>query len=118
MPRVSIIIATYNRPHLRPRAVESAKPGTTIPCIEDLNLWIRIAELYPFLAVEQPVVIYRKATSDFGRFTSDAAVTARRISDGARPASLGRRLSCDPPVKLTLHLSSRVWLQAWTWRSS
>jgi hypothetical protein len=59
-------------------------PGTTIPGIEDWDLWIRIAELYPFIAVEQPVAIYRKATSDSGQFTSDAAVMARRIADAHR----------------------------------
>jgi glycosyltransferase involved in cell wall biosynthesis len=59
-------------------------PATSIPGIEDWDLWIRIAELHSVIAVEQPVAIYRKATSDSGQFTSDAAVMARRINDAHR----------------------------------
>src|SRR4029453_14965273 len=34
----------------------------TIPGIDDTDFWIRIAELYPVIAVEQPVGVWRTAT--------------------------------------------------------
>jgi glycosyltransferase involved in cell wall biosynthesis len=42
------------------------------PGIEDWDLWIRIAELYPVLATEQAVAIWRRPTSTSGQFTSRA----------------------------------------------
>jgi glycosyltransferase involved in cell wall biosynthesis len=55
-------------------------PGATIPGIEDWDLWVRLAELYPVIAVEQPVAIYRRATPDSGQFTSNAAEVVRLIT--------------------------------------
>lgn len=55
-------------------------PGATIPGIEDWDLWIRLAELYPVIAVEQPVAIYRRATPASGQFTSNAAEMVRLIT--------------------------------------
>ncbi|MBC8031495.1 MAG: glycosyltransferase family 2 protein [Pyrinomonadaceae bacterium] len=55
-------------------------PTTTLPGIEDWDLWIRIAELYPVVAVERPVAIYRRATPDSNQFTSNAAAMSRLIA--------------------------------------
>jgi glycosyltransferase involved in cell wall biosynthesis len=41
-----------------------------VPGIEDWDLWIRIAELYPVLAFEQPVAIWRQPTPTSTQFTS------------------------------------------------
>jgi glycosyltransferase involved in cell wall biosynthesis len=41
--------------------------------IDDWDLWIRIAELYPILAVEEPVAVWRKAEPGSGQGSSDAA---------------------------------------------
>lgn len=59
-------------------------PGSDIPGIEDWDLWVRIAELYPVAAVEQPVVIYRRATPESGQFTSYASEMMRRITRAHR----------------------------------
>jgi glycosyltransferase involved in cell wall biosynthesis len=59
-------------------------PAAAIPGIEDWDLWVRIAELYTVIAVEQPVAIYRKAAPDSGQFTSDAASMVRRLTDAHR----------------------------------
>lgn len=59
-------------------------PGTTIPGIEDWDLWIRLAELYPVVAVERPVAIYRRATSGSEQFTSNAAQMAHLIASTHR----------------------------------
>lgn len=40
------------------------------PGIEDWDLWVRIAELYPVLALEKPVAIWRRPTGRSGQFTS------------------------------------------------
>jgi glycosyltransferase involved in cell wall biosynthesis len=39
--------------------------------IDDLDLWIRLAEIYPARAVKTPVAIWRKASSDSGQGSSD-----------------------------------------------
>lgn len=59
-------------------------PASNLPGIEDWDLWVRISELYPVVAVEQPVAIYRKATPASGQFTSDAAAMVRRITRAHR----------------------------------
>ena len=38
--------------------------------IEDWDLWVRIAELYPFLALEEPVAIWRQPNRASDQFTS------------------------------------------------
>jgi glycosyltransferase involved in cell wall biosynthesis len=40
------------------------------PGIEDWDLWVRIAEVYPVLALEEPVAIWRQPTSSSDQFTS------------------------------------------------
>lgn len=42
------------------------------PGIEDWDLWVRIAELYPVLATEKAVAIWRQPTSGSAQFTSRA----------------------------------------------
>jgi glycosyltransferase involved in cell wall biosynthesis len=44
----------------------------TIPGIDDWDLWVRIAELYPVLSQERPVMVWRKSTPVSGQGTSDA----------------------------------------------
>lgn len=38
--------------------------------IDDWDLWIRIAELYPLAALERPVIIWRQSTTDSGQGSS------------------------------------------------
>lgn len=45
-------------------------PSDDLPGIEDWDLWVRIAELYPVECVERRVVIYRQATPASGQLTS------------------------------------------------
>jgi glycosyltransferase involved in cell wall biosynthesis len=49
--------------------------------IDDWDLWIRIAELYPVLALERPVMIWRKSTPASGQGSSNAV---KMIKLGAR----------------------------------
>ena len=45
----------------------------TIPGVDDWDLWIRMAELHPVVAVEQPVVTWRRSNVRSAQGTSDAA---------------------------------------------
>jgi glycosyltransferase involved in cell wall biosynthesis len=40
------------------------------PGIEDWDLWVRIAEVYPVLALEEPMAIWRQSTHSSDQFTS------------------------------------------------
>ena len=40
------------------------------PGVEDWDLWVRIAEVYPVRAVEEPVAIWRRSSPDSRQFTS------------------------------------------------
>jgi len=40
------------------------------PGVEDWDLWVRIAEVYPVIAVDEPVAIWRQSSPDSGQFTS------------------------------------------------
>jgi glycosyltransferase involved in cell wall biosynthesis len=50
------------------------------PGIEDWDLWVRIAELYPVLATEQTVAIWRRPDPSSGQFTS----TGEKLHRAAR----------------------------------
>lgn len=73
-------------------------PASDLPGIEDWDLWVRIAEMYPVVALERPVAIYRKATPGSGQFTSDAAAMVRRITAAHRGRwmTLPRALAAAP----------------------
>lgn len=49
----------------------------TIPGIDDWDLWIRIASLYPVVALAQPSIIWRKSTPVSGQGSSRAAELVR-----------------------------------------
>jgi glycosyltransferase involved in cell wall biosynthesis len=45
----------------------------SIPGLDDWDLWVRIAEIYPILTTETPVIIWRRSTPVSGQGTSKAA---------------------------------------------
>lgn len=45
----------------------------SLPGLDDWDLWLRIAELYPIIALEEPVMIWRRSTPISGQGTSYAA---------------------------------------------
>ena len=49
----------------------------SVPGIDDWDLWIRIAALYPVIALEQPVMSWRRSTPVSGQGTSSAAALVR-----------------------------------------
>jgi len=50
----------------------------SIPGIDDWDLWIRIAELFPVLAVETPAVIWRQSTASSAQGSSDTVSLIER----------------------------------------
>jgi cellulose synthase/poly-beta-1,6-N-acetylglucosamine synthase-like glycosyltransferase len=44
-----------------------------LPGLDDWDIWIRIAELYPVIALEKPVMIWRRSTPASGQGTSQSA---------------------------------------------
>lgn len=48
-------------------------PDDSIPGLDDWDLWVRIAEIYPIMAAETPVIIWRRATPVSGQGTSKPA---------------------------------------------
>lgn len=55
-------------------------PEDSTPGIEDWDYWLRIAELWPAIALDFPIAVYRRATPCSGQFTSDAAGLVRLIN--------------------------------------
>lgn len=51
---------------------------SNLPGLDDWDLWIRIAELYPVIALEKPVMIWRRPTPDSGQGSSQAADMVER----------------------------------------
>jgi glycosyltransferase involved in cell wall biosynthesis len=52
-----------------------------IPGIDDWDLWVRIAEIYPFIAIETPVMIWRRSNPTSGQGSSstvDLIVLSRK----------------------------------------
>jgi glycosyltransferase involved in cell wall biosynthesis len=45
----------------------------SLPGLDDWDIWIRIAELYPIIALEKPVMIWRRSTPVSGQGTSQSA---------------------------------------------
>lgn len=45
----------------------------SIPGLDDWDLWVRIAEIYPVIALATPVIIWRRSTPASGQGTSEAA---------------------------------------------
>lgn len=45
----------------------------SVPGVDDWDLWVRIAEIYPIMSLEIPVIIWRRSTPASGQGTSQAA---------------------------------------------
>lgn len=53
----------------------------TFPGVDDWDLWVRLAELYPATAVDEAVVIWRQSTRDSGQGSSDTVGLVSLASD-------------------------------------
>ena len=99
-----------------------------IPGIDDWDLWVRLAEIYPALALEQPVMVWRQATPDSGQGSSRAIEMVKRsaaqfrgrwlklpraaqASDARRRKSWGRFSE-----RMARHLLWEAWRAASVWQ--
>ena len=64
--------------------------------VEDWDLWLRIAEKWPVIAVNQPVAIYREAATDSEQICSDSVSLFRQMFD-VQDAALRRPRAAAAP---------------------
>ena len=74
---------------------------TAVPGLDDWDLWIRIAELYPVIALDQPVIIWRQSApgSDQGSSTAVELVRLSASQFHERWMSLARAVDASPNVR-------------------
>lgn len=65
VPSVSVV--AHKRPLIERQLFTAGLGG-----VEDWDLWLRVTEAWPVIAVEEPVAIYRKANRDSGQMCSDS----------------------------------------------
>jgi glycosyltransferase involved in cell wall biosynthesis len=59
--------------------LESGLFNPELPRVHDWDLWLRLAERYPFAAVEQPVAIYRRANPASRQICSNTLASVRQM---------------------------------------
>jgi glycosyltransferase involved in cell wall biosynthesis len=71
--------------------------------LDDWDLWIRIGELYPIIACERPVVVWRRSTPASGQGTSQAAKVVSQATQQFRLwwMRLPRAASASPKLRRT-----------------
>lgn len=103
-----------------------------IPGLDDWDLWVRIAEICPIMAVETPVIIWRQSTPFSGQGTSQAAelvsLSARQFRNSwmTLPRAVGaarktrRAAWCSFSENMAEHLiweSARALRRGGQWRA-
>jgi hypothetical protein len=73
----------------------------SIPGLDDWDLWVRIAEIYPIVTAETPVLIWRRSTPVSGQGTSQAARLVSRSVQQFRDCwmNLPRAASAAPQAR-------------------
>lgn len=56
---------------LRTRLIKRNLFTASLRAVEDWDLWLRMTEAWPVVAIEEPVATYRRATSESGQMCSD-----------------------------------------------
>jgi Glycosyl transferase family 2 len=72
----------------------------SIPGLDDWDLWVRIAEVYPILALEKPVMIWRRSTPISGQGTSEAARIVSHAARKFRRSWMKLPRAADAPAKM------------------
>lgn len=75
----------------------------SIAGLDDWDLWVRIGELYPIIALELPVITWRRSTPGSGQGTSNAAqIVSRSVRQFHRWMNLPRAESASRQTKRNL----------------
>jgi glycosyltransferase involved in cell wall biosynthesis len=84
----------------------------SIPGIDDWDLWIRIASLYPVLAIEQPVMIWRKSSPTSAQGTSHAErmviLSTRQFQNKWSKIAKGQLESADARQQISRQFSRNM----------
>jgi hypothetical protein len=95
-----------------------------IPGVDDWDLWVRIAEIYPVLAMEQPVMVWRQATPASGQGSARAIEMVKhcatqfrgcwcKLPRAARASDTQRRQTWDEfSDRMARHLLWQAWRTA------
>jgi glycosyltransferase involved in cell wall biosynthesis len=74
-------------------------PDGAVPGLDDWDLWIRISELYPVIALERPVTVWRQSTLRSQQGTSLAAELVRLSARAFSERWMKLPRACDAPPR-------------------
>jgi glycosyltransferase involved in cell wall biosynthesis len=91
----------------------------SIAGLDDWDLWVRISEIYPIIALELPVITWRRSSPDSGQGTSNAAhMVSLSILQFRRWMDLQRAREASPQTKRNLwHAFSENMAEHLIWES-
>jgi glycosyltransferase involved in cell wall biosynthesis len=72
----------------------------SLPGLDDWDLWLRIAEVFPIIALKEPVMRWRRSTPVSGQGTSDAADLVSKSVRQFRNCWLKLPRAANAPVKM------------------
>jgi glycosyltransferase involved in cell wall biosynthesis len=103
----------------RSNLIEAGLFDSELRAVEDWDMWLRLSERFPFIAVEETVAIYRMGNSSSGQITSNRVYMFRQMlhvqrmamqSERARNASARsnriRRQLCDLTYRMLVYEAS------------
>ncbi|HKO43099.1 MAG TPA: glycosyltransferase [Pyrinomonadaceae bacterium] len=92
----------------------------SIAGLDDWDLWVRIGEVYSIIALESPVIIWRRSTPASGQGTSNAAqIVSLSVRQFRRWMNLPRAQSASRHTKRTLwHAFSENMAEHLIWESA
>ena len=91
----------------------------SIAGLDDWDLWVRIGEIYPILAIEVPVITWRRSTPSSGQGTSNAAqMVSRSVRQFRRWMNLPRAQAASRLTKRSVwHAFSENMAEHLIWES-
>jgi glycosyltransferase involved in cell wall biosynthesis len=91
----------------------------SIAGLDDWDLWVRIGEIYPIIALELPLITWRRSSPDSGQGTSNAAhMVSLSIRQFRRWMNLPRAREASPQTKRSLwHAFSENMAEHLIWES-
>lgn len=91
----------------------------SVPGVDDWDLWVRVAALYDVMALERPVMIWRRSTPTSGQGTSRADELVGMSTRLFRRKWLALPRACDAPVQMrrdawrqfSKNMAGHLWLE-------
>ena len=73
---------------------------SNIPGLDDWDFWVRIAEVYPIIAIQKPVMIWRRSTANSGQGTSQASYIVSQAARQFRRSWMNLPRAANAPPKM------------------